>query len=438
MSSREEYLSSVCREVRFYAARKYVKQELSDHIDDKRAYLEQTGAADAEAEAVNAMGDPIQTGRALNAIHRPRTEWGIIACVLVLTVAGIALSIMSIEAMQIDFSDLFGLNVEWIMLALSLTAMMLLMFANYRWFVRLRYACFGAGLAFIAAYIVFTLFHPNVDFSEVGLPDTGSGLVVRNVILSGIILKKTASAISSTLFFLGTAGFLNIRIGWRKADIALLAGCLFVSVCAVFIVSVQFALLTAIAALVMLLFSLAHSPLRKAQKRGQALIIVCAAAVPLTLCLLFFPQPAVGGRDMLSMFFPGAATDPEFRQFIQPSSMDNAASVAFKSSGWLFSVGGTLVFIVMIVLLLHRSLKLEDTLGRTLALGVCAVFTARCLFYILGILGVTGILSAGIPFISDGVSAYLFNSLLTGVFLSVWQRSSFMRGHETRAQVAFR
>ncbi len=55
MSKRDDYLSEVCREVRFRAARKYVRQELSAHIDDKRAQLQASGAADAEAETVKAM-----------------------------------------------------------------------------------------------------------------------------------------------------------------------------------------------------------------------------------------------------------------------------------------------------------------------------------------------------------------------------------------------
>ena len=431
MSSREEYLSSVCREVRFRAARKYVKQELSDHIDDKRAYLEQSGAADAEAEAVNAMGDPVQTGRALNTIHRPRMEWGIIICVLLLTITGTALPFIGMFVLDLDgvVSALASFNADWTMLAVSLAAMALLIFADYRWIIRLRYVCFGVGLACVAAFFVYTLLYPRIDFWAPGLLDTGSESSVYNVILTAITLKKIVTALSSVLFVLGTTGFAYSRKRWSPADMALLLGCIVVSSCAVSVLYSQFGLLVAVAGLVILLVSLAHSFLSKAQKWQRIVISIVAVAVPLTLCMLFLPQPATAGRDVLSMIFPGAMTDHasiEYQVFAQPGSMDSAPVAAFKAYGWLLSLGATLIFLVMLALLVRRSLKVADTLGRTLTLGICAIFIARCLLFILSILGVTGNLTAGIPFIDEGFSAYLFNSLLVGMFLSVWRRSSLM------------
>ena len=71
------------------AARKYLRQELNAHIDDKVAELEADGTVGAEAAAIRAMGDPVETGHALNAIHRPRVEWGVIICVLLLSAAGL-------------------------------------------------------------------------------------------------------------------------------------------------------------------------------------------------------------------------------------------------------------------------------------------------------------------------------------------------------------
>ncbi len=443
MSSREEYLGSVCREVHFHAARRYVRQELSDHIDDKRTYLEQTGAADAEAEAVNAMGDPVQTGRALNAIHRPRMEWGIVACVLALTIVGAALSFIGMFELNIDGSISYyaGFRVEWAILAVGLAAMALLMFADYRWIVRLRYVCFGAGLACIAAFFVYTLLYPRIDFWAPGLLNTGSESTVFNVILGGITLKKIATAVSSVLFVLGTAGLAYSRKRWSAGDMALFLGCIAASSCAVGIFYSQFALMVAVAGLVILLASLARSPLSQAQKWQRAAISIVAVAVPLTLCMLYLsPQPATESRDVFSMLFPGAVIDHasvEYQLFTQPGGTDSAAVSAFKTYGWLLSLVAALVFLFMLALLVHRSLKVEDALGRTLMLGICAIFGVRCLLFILSILGVTGSLTtSGIPFISDGMSLYLFSSLLIGLFLSVWRHSALVSRQEAEAQVA--
>lgn len=199
MSSREEYLSSVCREVRFRAARKYVKQELSDHIDDKRAYLEQSGAADAEAEAVNAMGDPVQTGRALNAIHRPRVEWGVIACVLGLTVAGAAALFVG-TTYGIHFDErvsLYWSNLPWRLMIRCLVVMAVLIFVNYTWIRKLRHICFGAALAYIAAYIVMYLIH---GFDFLGDP--------------GWLGQSAVIIVPGLLFMAGMAGVLQRCSRW--------------------------------------------------------------------------------------------------------------------------------------------------------------------------------------------------------------------------------
>ena len=428
---RDEYLNSVCQEVRFKAARKYLKAELSTHIDDKAAELEQSGVADAESEAIKAMGDPVQTGRALNAVHKPRVEWGVIVCVLLLTVAGITLSVMSMYAMDIDVSYIAGTYYfEWIMLAVSLTSMVLLIFADYRRLGRLRYACFGMGLTFIAAYLVFTFLYPHLDFTATGLTSASPVSADYGVILTALKLKKIVSAVSSVLFLFGTTGFLNRHRHWRNTDLALLLGCLIATVCAVSIVSFQFALLTVMTELVMMLVSLTHNTLRKTKKWRFALISIAAAAGPLALYMLLLPQPETAGRDVLSMMFPGAATDSAFQQFIQPSITDNTATAAFKAYGWLFSLVGSLIFLLMLVLLVRRSLNVTDSLGRTLTLGISTFFIMRCLLGILSVLGVTGPLAAGIPFISDGPASFLLDALLIGMFLSVWRRSSFMHYRE--------
>ena len=75
--TREEYLSAVEEQIRCKKVRPMVRRELEDHIQDQRdAYISE-GKIGREAEklAVCQMGDPVETGRALDRIHRPRMEW---------------------------------------------------------------------------------------------------------------------------------------------------------------------------------------------------------------------------------------------------------------------------------------------------------------------------------------------------------------------------
>lgn len=94
MPDKQEYLDKVTQEIRFKAARKVLRRELESHIADKADELERQGVSGAEEQAVAAMGDAVQTGKALNALHRPRTEWRVLVCLLLLSVAGVFISFM--------------------------------------------------------------------------------------------------------------------------------------------------------------------------------------------------------------------------------------------------------------------------------------------------------------------------------------------------------
>ena len=69
----EDYLAQVGAQIRWPRARTYLLEELSHHLTDQRAALEEEGVSPEEAErrAVTDMGDPAAVGKELNALHRP-------------------------------------------------------------------------------------------------------------------------------------------------------------------------------------------------------------------------------------------------------------------------------------------------------------------------------------------------------------------------------
>ena len=200
MSKCDDYLNEVCREVRFRAARKYVKQELSAHIDDNRSQLEQSGAADAEVEAVKAMGDAVQTGQALNAIHRPRVEWGVIACVILLCAAGIAVSLFSYNGGY--RSELLE---QIIGTTLGLGLMTALMFVDYQVIVRLRHIFFALGLLTVFVFLLFRDSLPS-DFHML-VCNASAFFVLISII--GYVMNNKAKELSA-IFKIGLFTFLAV------------------------------------------------------------------------------------------------------------------------------------------------------------------------------------------------------------------------------------
>lgn len=66
-----DYCAQVCARVRFRPARAAIAQELAGHIEDRQEVLLSRGLSEAEAEAqaVEAMGDPAELGEALDRAH---------------------------------------------------------------------------------------------------------------------------------------------------------------------------------------------------------------------------------------------------------------------------------------------------------------------------------------------------------------------------------
>lgn len=72
-----EFLDSVCSEIKYKSARSKVKDELMNHIDDHASRLISMGYDHDEAykRAVTAMGESSKIGKALNKEHKPYLGW---------------------------------------------------------------------------------------------------------------------------------------------------------------------------------------------------------------------------------------------------------------------------------------------------------------------------------------------------------------------------
>ncbi len=90
---RNTYLSILQEQIRTKRARPMVIKEVEDHIEDQKCALMAEGRTEAEAEeeAVREMGDPVEAGVALDRIHRPKMNWGVLIAILLISFAGFLL-----------------------------------------------------------------------------------------------------------------------------------------------------------------------------------------------------------------------------------------------------------------------------------------------------------------------------------------------------------
>lgn len=90
------YLEAVQEQIRWKRARPVLIRELERHLEDQRDAFLQEGKSPEEAErlAVRDMGDPVTVGTELDAVHRPRPQWGLLGLTIALAAAGAVLRVV--------------------------------------------------------------------------------------------------------------------------------------------------------------------------------------------------------------------------------------------------------------------------------------------------------------------------------------------------------
>ncbi len=88
-----------------------VGKEVRDHILDQAEAYEQTGMEHRKAleEAVRDMGDPVEAGAALNRLHRPQTDWRMLALIGLVSILSMAVH-AGIGDKGLALDDAYGLR----------------------------------------------------------------------------------------------------------------------------------------------------------------------------------------------------------------------------------------------------------------------------------------------------------------------------------------
>jgi cell division protein FtsW (lipid II flippase) len=87
----DEYITTLTDQIRCKKARQSVAKEIKDHILDQSEAYEEMGLSHEQAEekAVKEMGNPVETGIALDRIHRPQMDWRLFLMSVVFSALGL-------------------------------------------------------------------------------------------------------------------------------------------------------------------------------------------------------------------------------------------------------------------------------------------------------------------------------------------------------------
>ncbi len=92
----EEYVKTLLEQIRCKKACPMIEEEIRSHIEEQAGanMAEGMNAKEAMEAAVLDMGDPVETGVALDAIHRPQIAWDMILLMAVVSLASIVIHVV--------------------------------------------------------------------------------------------------------------------------------------------------------------------------------------------------------------------------------------------------------------------------------------------------------------------------------------------------------
>ena len=90
--------------------------------------------------------------------------------------------------------------------------------------------------------------------------------------------------------------------------------------------------------------------------------------------------------------------------------------------GWIVGLLLITIIVFMIMRMFISSSKVHDTYGRLLTISICTIFVVKFVINIGMNLGYFPLVSMGLPFVSVSGSGMVFDSILMGIYLSVYRR----------------
>lgn len=441
-----DYLDAVGEQIENPHARCAIRREIGNHIEEQTEdYLREgmTPLAAAQ-EAVHQMGDPVQTGRELNRIHRPQFPTVLFGIMVALTLVGIVMQGILFSHMEMAGTENYLRNTI-LYNGIGLLLILGLLYGNYMKLVRFSY---GLTALFIAVGLACSILGPRIGSGSYhDRYETIYWMWVLFPVLYAMLLYRMRNLGWKAVLLLDVAYLAMVPL--LSQDIACSAGMM-----------ETFLLITAI------LFLAVGRGILPGKKRT---LYLTAAGLP-AAGLIFFLFRIVGGgfaayqlariRNTLLKLMGKGEIDYLARNIQQEqhdfsllgggkiseallfTSDKNAGvwSLSQESSTtyiihsiflWFGILVGVLVIVALFAFALYAlRISLHQSNRAALLLGsVCSLsILLRILNGVLVNFGFGIYYTVSIPFLAYGLGNCLVNSLMVGMILCVFRNSNVMMG----------
>lgn len=428
-----EYLKSVCAEVRWRQAHDAVREELAAHIEDQTEAYVRSGMEreTAERKAVESMGSPAETGLRLDASYRPKPQWG---PVIMLT----ALLMISAVCRFAEYGNGGDSAFGKFIIAVCIGGGLFIWLYNANLYRLAEWSRAAYLAAVLLCLVVYPLCHARG----------------RSVAVAAL---QTAAIAMPALF----AGWLYVCRGFGGL---LTGGAMLVIPIAGMLMApyTGAAVNVAAACLAVIAFASVWGLCGKNRWLPIALSwgsVLCGGygllrsnarwwqRVAVMLRPEAFPEDYSYQirviRDMLRTSRPiGRGQDTEMMRysmfFKRDGSIDREAYVDFMLTtiahryGWVIALIIAVVLIGLIAMLFFKALKLTSLFGKIMGCGICASLLMQTVQYMLGNCGIVIMGWLPLPFLSYGNTSLVVNMAMMGLLCSLMRSDGLYADKEPK------
>jgi len=412
-----EYVTSLCQEVRWKKAHLRISKEMTNHIVDGRdTYVEQgLDEQSATERAIADTGDATIIGSELDRIHRPRPQWTMFAWVAVLLIIGVIASMF----LYGDFNLLRHILGVTIGIALMLGAYYIdfTIFGKYSYIIYGAVALLTVAILFLPFSFVYFLNQHRLDTFRIVESFT---LLFPLVFASVLFRAKSKGYVGGFICWIAY-GLLCVLSFWSHGSFfhfAIIGAALFVIAALRGWFGVH-RIISALLALALSLFVIAVGI--------GGVVIFGNAHVTMRLLAIFNPYIEPYGAGWLPLLtreiLSGAVLLGEGHvnfEFLPSGHADFLLTSLISRFGWLpFAVvlSALLFFIFKATM---RCWRQKSGLGFLVSTAIVLTFSAQTLLFVAWNMGVI-FAQISLPLISSNYFAMIINLGLIGFMLSVFR-----------------
>lgn len=442
----KEFLDCVCEQIKYKPVRENIAEELQSHIEESKENYMQEGLEEqiAEEKAIKQMGKAQEIGKKLNKIHRPKLDWKLtLIFIILLCFSGLVVFIKSRNDIE-----LFGAEGE-----------------SIKKFI--RFVIMGIMLSIPIYFVNYTKIskYSNLLYLLATLSIVWAGCLINGIphiyVANSIIVAPTVVAIP--LYIIAFAGFMNDLNKENKLETLILKytnikikiNLLKITGLSIFSLVLLELIPSMVSVFVLGLVYLILGTVKILQKKENKIKNIVKLWGIVTLIGIFLMIQIIGVSayrwNRLAVTI-NPESDPKGggwvamnrKAIIESAKLwgeaentsnaidlfDEGTNFAFISVlahyGWIVSIGIVLAIIAFSIKLILNAIKIKDSYGKLLIIGISSMFILQSIFNISMNLNLWIEADFNLPFVSYGGGNLVINMMSLALILSIYRRKDII------------